>query len=374
MIIWGWGAWNYYLMTGDRDFLSIACPAIENTFADCLKNEFDPADGLFRGGACFQDGIAGYPDRLISRSQGSCILACLYDNPSPDFLVAQGHGLPCKALSTNALYLLAAQSALKMRQVLGLDENAKMTSFAEKLKQSIRKAFWNADAGTFRYLLDAGDTQERQEGLGIAFAALSGIADEPMFRSQIEKLHLTPHGLPCVWPEYERYDKFPDHYARHSGSIWPQVNAAFVSALVDFGFRQEAVQEMALLAQKAVRDNMFYELYHPETGLQDGGMQECNEKGIIHWNSCARQSWAASGFIHMVLKALFGFHFAEDSVSIDPVLPEGCPMLKLSGLYYRNREINLTVRPAREDEVPTPRPYLLTPGDNLILLSECPQG
>ena len=52
MIIWAWGAWNYYLATLDRDFLQIALPAIENTLENCIRNEWYPADGLFRGGAC----------------------------------------------------------------------------------------------------------------------------------------------------------------------------------------------------------------------------------------------------------------------------------------------------------------------------------
>ena len=262
-IIWAWGAWNYWLCSGDTEFLLTALPATENTLRFFRRTEFDPEDGLFRGGACFQDGISAYPDRFVSDDCGSGILDCLHDCPKHDWLVKVGCGIPCKALSTNCLYLLACQSAANMRRVLHLPVPPELERETAALKQAIDRSFWREDAGCFRYLIDAGDTVERQEGLGIAFAILAGVVSAPRLSRLIANTHLTPNGIAAVWPQYERYASAPGVYARHSGTIWPQVNAAWCQALAESGFREQALRETELLAAKAVRDSMFYEIYHP---------------------------------------------------------------------------------------------------------------
>ncbi len=60
-VVWTTGAWHYYLYTGDREFLRTALEATTTSLAFFEDTELDPSDGLFRGGACFQDGVAGSP-------------------------------------------------------------------------------------------------------------------------------------------------------------------------------------------------------------------------------------------------------------------------------------------------------------------------
>ena len=171
-IIWVMGAWHYYLYTGDIEFLEKNYIAVENSLKYFESTEFDSADGLFRGGACFQDGIAAYPDKFVSKGFGSGIMSCMNDNP--DFLVPDGGRLPMKALSTNCLYYMAYIIAGKMRQQLKLPLDTMLNEKARQLKSSINNYFWNEKTGSYRYLLDADDNVERQEGLGHAFAIISG--------------------------------------------------------------------------------------------------------------------------------------------------------------------------------------------------------
>ena len=58
-IIWAWGAWKYYLYTGDSEFIKTALEAVENTLVQLIRDEFDEKDGLFRGGACFLSSCPG---------------------------------------------------------------------------------------------------------------------------------------------------------------------------------------------------------------------------------------------------------------------------------------------------------------------------
>lgn len=343
-IIWAIGAWQYQLWNDAPGFANLALEAIENTLAEAEARELDPADGLFRGGACFQDGVAAYPDCFVSMKRGSGIMDYLSSPPPGAKIAPAGTGLPMKALSTNALYCAAYRIADRFRKVLG-KQPAHQES-AQKLKDAVNRRFRNPATGTYRYLLDADDPNpERQEGLGHAFALLSGIVPEEERTALIKNVHTTPHGIPCVWPQMERYAGTPGVYARHSGVIWPQVNAAWCSALTACGERELAFHETELLADKAFRDKMFREVYHPDTGLPYGGIQEKGaDKGIVEWASCPRQTWAAMGFIHMVLRTFLGLHADESGLDISPVFPEGCEEIRLDGLHYRNAVLNLRIR------------------------------
>ncbi|MFA6959827.1 MAG: hypothetical protein WC205_03635 [Opitutaceae bacterium] len=60
-IIWAQGAWTHFNTSHDRAFLGTAFEAIKNSLTRFESEEFDLADGLFRGGACFLDGVAVTP-------------------------------------------------------------------------------------------------------------------------------------------------------------------------------------------------------------------------------------------------------------------------------------------------------------------------
>ena len=345
-IIWAIGAWQYQLWNEDAAFASVALEAIEKTLAIMEREERDSADGLFRGGACFQDGISAYPDQFVAADWSSGIAGYLQNPPPGAVIASTGGGLPMKALSTNVLCCEAYRIADRFRRLIGLPEiHAEQAS---ELRAAIHRKFYRADTASYRYLLEAGDSAPvRQEGLGYAFALLFGIMPEAIRGEVVSKVYRTAHGLPCVWPQMERYTKAAGQYARHSGTVWPQVNAAWCIALADNGFRREAWQETVLLAEKAVRDGMFHEVYHPDTGLPYGGIQENGrEKGIVEWASCPRQTWAATGYIRMVLTALLGLRVDSNGLSFSPILPEECDEIRLEGLHYRKAVVNLTVRHA----------------------------
>lgn len=348
-VIWSIGAWYCYLYTGDADFLREALPAIENRLMKSEDEELDPVDGLFRGGACFQDGIAAYPDPFVSADSGSGILHHLR-NPRPGGAkpFPKGGGISLKALSTNCLYLEAYRIADQMRHELQLPKRHE--SKIRTLVQTIHRRFYLPATGTYRYLLDAADPcLERQEGLGHAFALLFRVVPPHLRQKLVNAVHTTAHGLPCVWPQYERYAGTPGVYARHSGLIWPQVGAAWCCALVAAGFRNEAWCETRKLAELASEDNMFHEIYHPETGVPYGGMQEDGvENGVRQWESCPRQTWAAAGYFQMILQVLFGLRITPKSLTLKPVLPEGVTRIELQGICWRNTIVNILVEQGEE--------------------------
>ncbi len=341
-IIWAIGAWQLYLHTARRDFLADAYEAVAHSLRFFEATERDPRDGLFRGGACFQDGVAGYPDRYADSATSGI---ADYVRKHPEDRAPTGHGLKIKALSTNCLYAEAYRIAGCMAAALG-QPAAEWTARAASQCAAIQTHFWNADTGTFRYLLDAGEDPARQEGFGHAFALLFGIATPEQARSVLERQHLTAHGISCVWPAYPRYTRAgPDAFGRHCGTVWPQVNTAWAAAATRLGRQDIAWRELRLLAAKAARDSQFAELYHPVDGRIYGGLQEMPQdgKGVVPWPACRRQTWCAAGFIHMVVHTLFGLRPAEDGLHVEPWLPEGLDHVSLAGWPWRGQMLEVEV-------------------------------
>jgi len=310
-IIWAQGAWQYYLYTGDRSLLDVAFSAVKNSLRFFEETEFDSADGLFRGGSCFQDGVAGYPDFFAPTDKPySGILDWVKKSGKQP--VEVGVGIPCKALSTNCLYVRGYRVAGLLAKELGKAPDPSWEKKAGALRQAINDRFWSDDLGRYRYLVDAPGNDDHQEGLGLAFALLFGIANDAQAKRIFDAVYLSPHGIPCVWPTYSRYER-PSDYGRHSGPIWPQVNAAWALACHFRGRTDLARYEFKLLAEKACRDSEFIEVYHPETGVPYGGLQEHGGTGRIEPHFiCHRQSWCASGYIAMALVCHFDLQISDD--------------------------------------------------------------
>ena len=214
-IIWALGAERLWLVTGDESFLRLAFGAIRRTARDCLREEYDPADGLFRGAAVYGDGVSAYPEKYRNPSLSSGILR--WPAEHPDLRASVGGGLPMKALSTNCAYVQAFRALARMAAALG-EEAEPWERRAEELKAAINRAFWNPASGTYDYL--AGEC-DAQESLGLAFAILFGVADGARARSVLERARLTSHGIPCVWPSFLPYRL--SGYGRHSGTVWPHI-------------------------------------------------------------------------------------------------------------------------------------------------------
>ena len=333
-IIWVHAAWEHVLRTGNQEFLALAFQVAKDALVHYEQTEFDSNDGLFRGGACFMDGISAYPDSFVTSEENSGIMG-----------YARTRKVICKSLSTNCLYYMAYQASAKMAVAIGKpagEWNAK----AERLAHAIDARFYDSRLQRYRYLLDAQDDEcpHRQEGLGLAILMISGLADTSRARHISQYAHRTPQGLPSLWPTFKRYARLPEKYGRHSGTVWPQVNAAWCIGLAANDLQRDAWPEIRLQASRAVRDRQFRELYHPETGEPFPGLQEFPAQGICqHFISAHGQTWAATGFLAMVFSVLAGLRFQNDGLRVEPWLPPDLEGFTITGLPYRDAQINLMV-------------------------------
>jgi len=349
-VVWAPGAWSLYLATGDRDFLALALEATRNSLAHFERTEFDAELGLFRGAAVYGDGISAYPDAYADAGHHNIMG---WRDLTPVALAVPGEGLPMHALSTNCAYVHAYDLAGAMAAELGVPADRAWAARASSLRKAIDRHFWLPERGHYRYLIDLRGDPDVQEGFGHAFAILFGVAGAEQRESILRMQHVTPAGLPCLWPPFARYRR-EGHVGRHSGTVWPPIQAFWAEAAAR-GRRADLVgHELAALARHAVRDGQFFELYHPETGLPYGGLQERAGAGVELWEPVAHQTWSATGFLRIVLAAVLGMRLAPDGIRFEPLLPPGLDELELTGLPYRASTIDVRIvrGPAAGSEPP----------------------
>jgi hypothetical protein len=200
-------------------------------------------------------------------------------------------------------------------------------------------------------LVDANGNCDRQEGLGLAFALLYDVANAEQRASIYRTTFVATAGIPCLYPPFERYIN-AEHtsYGRHSGTVWPHIEAFWGQAAARDGQMDIFANELEKLTAHAWRDKQFVEIYHPDTGLPYGGIQESNSDPFWQpWPVCNRQSWSASGYLRLILMGMFGASFHADGIRFTPCMPLESGWAELKGLAYRNAvlDIQLTGRGTR---------------------------
>ncbi len=304
------GAWALYLVTGDHELLRPIYERTVRSLARAERDAFNPQLGLFSGCASFMESNSGYPKKYAMKGE---MLAKTY------------------ALSTCLLYYRGYTVAAEAGKALGEDVRP-WREKASKLKAAINARFWLPDKGYYAYFLDeAGALNPRMEGLGEAFAILTGVADAGRARQILLSTPTTPWGFPCLWPQFEEWRDYKRDFAHyyHNGMIWPFVEGYWAWAASQSRDLPVFTRELDALVKLSEKNDTFMELYRPEDGAPDGS---------------PRQLWSASGFLSMIYHGLFGMDFQENGVRFAPVVPERFEQLTLSNLKYRDSELRVVVK------------------------------
>lgn len=160
-----------------------------------------------------------------------------------------------------------------------------------------------------------------------------------------ETQYVTENGIACLWPCFDRCRQFAEHeYGRHSGTVWPHIQGFWADAAASNGRADLFRKELMKLAENAVRNSFFSEIYHPTNGTPYGGLQEDEGKGIRkRFPSYPRQTWSATAYIRMVLFGLVGMQFAEDGVRFVPIVLDDVKQITVKNITYRKMVLNLSI-------------------------------
>lgn len=346
-IIWVWGAWSLYLHTGDKEFLKTAYEASKNSIEYFENTELDKKENLFRGAACYGDGVAAYPDIYASPGQSGIIV---FAKERRELCSDRGVGLPMFSLSTNCLYYKAYVTADEM--AAEMEKEALYEKKAEELKLAINKHFWNEEKGLYNYLIDPFGGCDYSEGIGQAFAVLFGIADDKKCEKIFKNQPITENGIACVYPSFKRYLSFEKGaYGRHSGTVWPHIQSFWADAAAKNSEYELFEKEFNILTHNAVRDGYFAELYHPDTGLPYGGLQEDKKQGKRLWDSEKKQTWSATGYLHMIFNDILGMTVTTGGIELAPHLPRSIGEIKITELHVRDITLDVSIKKGSEKKL-----------------------
>lgn len=334
-IVWVTGAYAYYNYSGDTDFYALFREVTVNSLKYFEETEYDDKLCLFRGAACYGDGISAYPDFYAQKSKCGIVE---FAEHFPEYRAKKGVGVPMHVLSTNCLYYNAYKIAYK---ITGEESYALK---AECIKKSVNKHFWNEKTGTYDYIVDDFGGSRAAEGLGLSFAILFEIAEPWQIASILKNVYIAPQGIPCLYPNFERYKKYGKYgIGRHCGTIWPQIQAFWADACAKYDFSRTESETECLIAN-VLRDGYFSEIYHPQTGERYGGVQEWQGEIVDTWKSEKHQTWCATGYIRMLLFDFLGLKFTEKGLFITPAKSRLCNSFELKGLKWRGKRIDICVQ------------------------------
>lgn len=329
-IIWAVGAWYQYLYTGDRVFLIKAYDAITATLLHFEKTVFDSDAYLFKGPACYGDGVSAYGDKYAEHGTSAIIN---YKNINSEHLFT---------LSVNCLFYEAYKIADMAADVLSLPKN--YAEKADNLKLAINKHFWSEKKQRYIYYTDDDGSLDYCETLGTAFAILFGIADDKQVKACLENNHYSPHGVTCVWPSFKRYTDFGENcFGRHSGTVWPFIQGFWADAAAENGRVDIFDSEFSKQTENAVKSNGFFEIYNPITGEPYGGLQE-REGNIVEWRSMPFQTWSATAYLRNVYMNIFGMRFTESGITFKPCGSSLISEARLTGVKYRDLQLDILLK------------------------------
>jgi len=341
-MLWTTGAWNHYLVTGDKEFLGQAYRVTRDALAFYEESEFDPAYNLFRG-LGWSDGVAEYPAKYANT--GGMSGAFLWPEYNKDKVATKGYGIPMMSTYANAIYYNAYRVAVKMADELGKEDTENWSGKAGNLKEAINKYLWNDNTGQYSLYIDEDGVCEIQEALADSYAIMFGIADEKQTESIFKNVHVSAAGVTCGWPELPRFKELNKEgmtFGRHNVTVWPQIQGMWASVAAKNKKSAIFSHELYTLAEHAVRDMQFSEIYHPVSGERYGGMQMSNGKMIL-WESTRRQTWSATAYMRMIYNGVFGIEVSQQGISFSPTVPEGINNPKLTNLKYRNMLLNVSI-------------------------------
>ncbi len=315
-VVWVIGAWQYWLATGDEEFLELARGITERSLAQLKCERYDETFGLYRGGSFFNDGIAGYPKELYEPGMDSSFVG---DHPKCDEIFC---------LSTNLLYCEALRIAARM----GGGE-AEWLRFREKLRQKFR----NSD-GSLRYILyPDGRHDDSKELAGHAFGVLFDVFGGEV----LEHLDREKFGIPSIMPPFPGLFS-RERPGRHNNLIWPFLNGFYIRAAAKCGRIDAVEKELCLMTELFQED--FREIYSPYDGQPHGGWQLGGDGCRGHlWHSCRAQTWSATGYLGAIISGIFGVNPTETGLVLSPCVPEMLADSALYGLTLRDSELDIVL-------------------------------
>ncbi|MDE6098055.1 MAG: hypothetical protein K2G24_04115 [Muribaculaceae bacterium] len=306
-MVWTLAAWEIYKVTGDRSWLETVYPIVARSLEKDGKTVMSER-GLVKGETSFIDWREqSYPRWMqtvdISQSE---------------------------AMGTNVMYAAALKAAGEMAQILGKKKEAdKYFAASSALAANIDKTFWMPDKGYYgMYTYGRGNKilNPRAETLGEALAIIYDIAPKEHQKSISENSPQTPFGAPVFYPQISDMPNY------HNNALWPWVASYWTIAQAKAGNEKGVMEGIGSVYRPAA----LFCTNKENLNLDNGDIYtELNSSNML---------WCLAGNIALTTRVLFGIHFENDGLVIEPFVPKALAGKRtLEGFPYRGAKLNITV-------------------------------
>lgn len=310
-VVWAIAAWEYYLATGDRNWLEEAYTGLRYTAEKDIHVAYDPEVGLFRGEACSMDWRTHtYPNWFSNENIGESF-----------------------STGTNALHFFCYRFLEQAGRLLGKDaaETARWKEMQENIRRGLNQYCWNAEKGLFTAYLYPAFLQYRKSDrvdiMSNGLCTLLGVTDTLQTRKIVENYPLYPYGGAVLYPS------IPDDFAYHNKSIWAVWQTPLMYTARNTGHSAVALHLMRSLIRQGA---MF--LTHKENMTYDTGFDENTAL------NSSRQLWSVAAYLSMVYRMLFGMELTETGMRFTPVVPEELVHGPIALHDFKYRHALLSVR------------------------------
>lgn len=312
-VVWALAAWEYYLVTGDKNWIAEAYEGLSYTALKDIHVAFDKNIGLFKGETCSMDWRTHtYPNWFSNENIGESYTS-----------------------GTNALHLFLYDFLTKSGKILGKssDEVKVWEEYHALLKKGINDYFWNQDRGLYTCYLYPESmnyrSTQRVDVMSNGLCALLGAASPKQTKSIIENYPLYPYGAAVLYPT------IPDDFAYHNKSVWAVWQTPYMYAAKRVG-NINAVEQ---IMKSQIRQGAMF-LTHKENMTFDTGYDRNTAL------NSDRQLWSVASYISIIYRIIFGMEMTETGLQFNPIIPENLikNAVYLKNFHYRNATINITVR------------------------------
>ncbi len=265
--------YEYYKVSGDKEFVAEAMPVIEDIIHWYMKGTdfaigMDEETGLMKAGSGLWQ--VTWMDVRVN-----------------DILPTPRHGMP---VEINAYWYNGLMIADEFNKLLGkTDSEVDYKTLAEKVKKNFKELFWNEKGNCLKDLVSGtkADMQVRCNQIWAASMPYS-VLDEKMARAVIDKVYkelYTPVGLRSLSPKDEEFH--PNYggpmldrdLAYHQGTVWGFPLGGYYLAYLKWAEDKEAAKAIVKKQLEgitaALREGCAGHLAEIYDGLEPGASRGC---------------------------------------------------------------------------------------------------
>ncbi|MCE5174065.1 MAG: carbohydrate-binding protein [Bacteroidales bacterium] len=310
-VVWALAAWEYYLSTGDEQWLKSAYEGLKYTAMKDIHVAFDSKIGLFKGETCSMDWRTH-----------------TYPNWFTNATISQSFSCGTNVLHMNLYKFLGDVSRILNQPT---DETILWDKYYNTLKNNINLKFWDNNKKCYTcYLYPEYFGYRSSDRVDVMSNGLSGIlgtANQEQVTAMVENFPLYQYGAPTLYPT------IPDDFAYHNKGIWPVWETPYMYAARDVK-NTNAVEH---IVKSLMRQSALF-LTHKENMTYDTGY----DRGTAL--SSDRQLWSVASYISMIYRVLFGISMTQEGITFNPVIPSIVNgKISLENFHYRDAIINISI-------------------------------